>query len=192
MTLAFQAGNTGSNPVGDKGSYRSGGQLAGPVRTARDHVGPNSSRPDHVAIALRRATAAALSVANRGKPLLERLWSRVAKSDGCWVWEGAATWDGYGLIRVEAGKTALVHRVAWEAQHGPVPDGSELDHLCTTRRCVRDSHLEAVSHAENQRRMAERRRAVPDKVDARFIDLARAVGLLVFVLVVLAPVGGAQ
>lgn len=44
------------------------------------------------------------------------------------------------------------HRWLWEQEHGPIPDGMEIDHLCRNRACVRASHMELVTHLENVRR----------------------------------------
>jgi hypothetical protein len=82
-------------------------------------------------------------------PMPYRFWSKVAKSDGCWTWTAYTTRDGYGVFGVEPRKTALAHRVAYEMERGPVPDGLELDHLCRNPRCVRPEHLEPVTHREN-------------------------------------------
>jgi hypothetical protein len=46
------------------------------------------------------------------------------------------------------------HRDAYEAMHGPVPAGLEVDHLCRNARCINPAHLEAVTPAENKERAA--------------------------------------
>lgn len=42
------------------------------------------------------------------------------------------------------------HREAWEAVHGPVPAGLELDHTCGVKACEEVSHLEPVTSRENK------------------------------------------
>lgn len=69
----------------------------------------------------------------------------------CIIWTGALTVAGYGVKRVD-GKTEYLHRLAYIAAHGSVPEGLELDHLCRNRACYNVEHLEAVTHAENMRR----------------------------------------
>ena len=65
----------------------------------------------------------------------------------CWLWLGSIA-GGYGRYGKGPG-TTMAHRIAWEMEHGPIPDGLELDHLCRVRRCVNPSHLELVTHREN-------------------------------------------
>lgn len=77
-----------------------------------------------------------------------RFWSKVEKTDGCWLWTGAKTQWGYGNFYL-AGRYLAAHRVAFEWAKGPVPTDRELDHLCRVRHCVRPDHLEAVTHREN-------------------------------------------
>lgn len=93
--------------------------------------------------------------------VLARLAARstIDPATGCKIWHGARL-KNYGVIRVN-GKSRRVHRVAWEAVNGPVPDGLELDHTCHTkadcdrgnecphRPCWNTDHLEPVTHAEN-------------------------------------------
>lgn len=69
----------------------------------------------------------------------------------CWVWQRALDRNGYGSIRID-GRTRNPHRIYWEQENGPVPEGLELDHLCRVRSCIRPTHLEPVTSAENQRR----------------------------------------
>jgi hypothetical protein len=58
------------------------------------------------------------------------------------------------------GRTSLIgyaHRIAWELEHGPVPEGLTLDHRCRVRHCVNPSHLEPVSHQVNCQRRSPAR-----------------------------------
>jgi len=59
--------------------------------------------------------------------------------------------NGYGVLSFR-GRQWYAHRLIYEATHGPVPRRKELDHLCRVKACVRPSHVEVVTHAENVRR----------------------------------------
>jgi|ERR1044071_3544653 hypothetical protein len=84
-------------------------------------------------------------------PLSQRLYRRIWLGDGCWEREGYHTRDGYSTIK-EGGQTLLAHRVSYELFFGPIPEGTEIDHLCRNPGCVRPDHLEAVPHVVNVRR----------------------------------------
>lgn len=86
-----------------------------------------------------------------GEPYLrsERVhpfWSKVDKTDTCWLWTGGVDDNGYGTYGWRK-----AHRVAYEELVGKISEET-LDHLCRVKKCVRPDHLEPVSRAENTRR----------------------------------------
>lgn len=88
----------------------------------------------------------------------ERFELYYEKSDGCWLWTGVLSYDGYGRFRADNRSTGA-HRFAYEYYVGPIPDGLQIDHLCRVHNCVNPAHLEPVTPAENQRRGREARQA---------------------------------
>lgn len=90
------------------------------------------------------------------RTLQERVWAKVKKGPGCWVWQGGGD-NGHGRITVhEAGKPdrrLAVHRLTYEWAKGPIPPGFTIDHLCRNPICVRPKHLEAVTNAVNIQRI---------------------------------------
>lgn len=95
------------------------------------------------------------------KPLADRFWAKVEKTDSCWLWRGFIDKAGYGRIREGGRETPVLyaHRVSLELAGRPVPPGREADHLCNVRHCVNPAHLEAVTASENIQRSYERGRA---------------------------------
>ena len=83
------------------------------------------------------------------RPVAERLWGKVEKTETCWLWHGAKNRSGYGRIQIAVGVTQFAHRVAYGLVVGPIPEGMTLDHLCRVPACVRPSHLEPVTAREN-------------------------------------------
>lgn len=80
----------------------------------------------------------------------------------CWLWTGATSGNGrgggYARMNLD-GATVAVHKAAWINEHGMIPPKKQLDHLCHLRLCVREDHLELVTHKENQRRRDRKRKA---------------------------------
>jgi hypothetical protein len=89
------------------------------------------------------------------KSVRERIYERLVTdlATGCLIWPGSGQTSGYGQIYAN-GTMRLVHRLTWELEHGPIPAGLEIDHLCRVRRCANPAHLELVTHRENIRRSA--------------------------------------
>lgn len=81
----------------------------------------------------------------------EKFWTRVEKTETCWIWRGSIGSGGYGRV-TRSRKRLSAHRVAYELIKGPIPEGLVIDHLCRVRSCVNPDHLEAVTHGENIRR----------------------------------------
>ena len=73
--------------------------------------------------------------------LEERFWSKVERSEGCWVWTRATFPTGYGKFRSWGGRTEYAHRVAWVLAHGAIPKNGYVLHRCDNPPCVRPDHL---------------------------------------------------
>lgn len=95
------------------------------------------------------------------RPVEERFWPKVHKTDTCWLWIGRTN-RGYGIFDV--GSTpmhgVMAHRFAYELLVGPISDGLTIDHVkangCTSTACVKaiadeygPAHLEPVTMREN-------------------------------------------
>lgn len=87
----------------------------------------------------------------------------------CWEWTGQiqqGSWHatgGYGRIKA-MGKSLLAHRVAYALAYGEVPEGFDVDHRCSNRKCVNPEHLEATTHKENVRRIGLRKALTRDQL----------------------------
>ena len=69
----------------------------------------------------------------------------------CWEYKAFCLF-GYGQFHIKHGRPVYAHRYNAEQVLGPLPPELCLDHLCRNRKCVRPSHLELVTQAENLHR----------------------------------------
>ncbi len=90
-------------------------------------------------------------MSNRYGPIEQRLWSKVTKTDACWLWAGAVRSRGKktrGRMTI-AGRVVQVHRVAYELTNGQIPADKLVLHRCGVGLCVRPDHLYLGTYAEN-------------------------------------------
>jgi HNH endonuclease len=104
-------------------------------------------------------------------------WNRLLskQANGCWIWTGTNTADGYARWRYKPGaREMFVHVWAYLAFIGPIPEGMQVDHRCHTdavaksecaggdacehRRCCNPDHLETVTPSENTLRQRHHNR----------------------------------
>ena len=77
-----------------------------------------------------------------------RFETLIAKSDGCWIWQGTVMSNGYGRF----GRGSYPHRYAWELFSGQtIPAKMQVNHHCDTPLCVRPDHLYLGTQLENMR-----------------------------------------
>ena len=90
------------------------------------------------------------SVVPRRIYVLDQFWSKVTKTPNCWLWCGAKTYDGYGVIKLRQ-QRLRTHRVSWELSFGQIPDGLFVLHRCDNPPCVRPDHLFLGTKQDNNR-----------------------------------------
>jgi len=80
--------------------------------------------------------------------LPSRFWSKVKKTDTCWLWTSNKTIFGYGQFS-HNGQPRAAHRVSWELTNGAIPKSLFVLHKCDNPPCVRPDHLFLGTHKDN-------------------------------------------
>lgn len=78
----------------------------------------------------------------------DRLAAQTEWRDGHLIWTGPVN-GKYGRMWYD-GRKVYVHRVAWELENGPIPDGHVLDHdPACPKLCTFVPHLQVLTKAEH-------------------------------------------
>lgn len=75
-------------------------------------------------------------------------------SQGCWLWAGPYTPDGYGYVWCEPTPYGLpqvvgIHRYMIDLLVGDIPYGYHVHHRCGIRHCWNPTHLEVLTPQEH-------------------------------------------
>lgn len=88
--------------------------------------------------------------------IADKLIAGLVPEGDCLVWS-LGKQEGYGVLTVDY-KDYLTHRVAYELENGPIPDGLQVRHTCDNPPCCKGSHLLIGTAKDNAQDRVERNR----------------------------------
>lgn len=101
----------------------------------------------------------------------DRFWSKVNKTESCWLWTGCTNEKGYGLLGVGRISTKA-HRISFFLAHGHWPNSAL--HSCDTPACVNPDHIRDGNAKENMADLLARGRNPNWQLDAaEVVELRR-------------------
>jgi transposase len=95
----------------------------------------------------------------RQRPMIEKLneRSKLNTETGCIEWTACKTKAGYGQLSVDR-KMMFTHRLSYEANIGPIPEGLHVLHSCDNPCCINPDHLRVGTPADNAQDKIDRGR----------------------------------
>lgn len=90
-----------------------------------------------------------ISMTPLSREILDGFWSKVQKTDDCWIWTAGKTPNGYGRFSIKR-KPVYAHRVSYVIEHGSISEDLCICHTCDNPSCVRPDHLFQGTHSDNQ------------------------------------------
>lgn len=97
---------------------------------------------------------------------MQRFWSKVSKTDSCWLWTGERSQFGHGRFLYNSVRVGA-HRFSYETFVGPIPDGMFVCHKCDVPQCVNPEHLFVGTQKENIQDCVRKGRWVQAKLKAQ-------------------------
>lgn len=91
------------------------------------------------------------------KRAISYFWSKILKTDSCWLWIGYTNGMGYGKF-ARGPFRYYAHRLSYEIENGEIPKGKFIRHSCDNPTCVNPGHLLIGTQQENMKDASIRKR----------------------------------
>lgn len=75
--------------------------------------------------------------------------ARTVRVGSCVEWTGYKDQNGYGRFNRGGRGVELVHRYVYELEHGAIPKGMHIDHICHNPSCSNIKHLRLTTPGQN-------------------------------------------